>query len=216
MARHQDPRTKVELLRAAEAVFVEHGLDRAKVEEITARAGRSKGSFYLHFESKEAAFKQIVETLLARLSTCIHEPPGGEGPLDLEAFTRWALDHDVEVFEFLWANRGVMGLLLGGGGSAAFGYLVDEFAEQSRSNVKTWLLWGIEHGLYRKDIDLEIASLAISGAYDRYGRHLVRLPRKPNLRVQLLELSRTIVGGIATPAMRHVFDRLVIETKKLP
>ena len=43
MPRAPDPNAKLDLLRAAEAVFVEHGLDRARVEDITHRAGRSKG-----------------------------------------------------------------------------------------------------------------------------------------------------------------------------
>ncbi|MGZ3427448.1 MAG: TetR family transcriptional regulator, partial [Polyangia bacterium] len=61
MARPPDPNAKIDLLRAAEAVFAERGLDHAKVGEITERAGHSKGSFYLHFENKEDAFRQIVE-----------------------------------------------------------------------------------------------------------------------------------------------------------
>ena len=71
MPRPADPNAKIDLLRAAEAVFVERGLDNAKVEEITERAGHSKGSFYLHFDSKEDAFRQIVESTLARLATCL-------------------------------------------------------------------------------------------------------------------------------------------------
>jgi AcrR family transcriptional regulator len=69
MARPGDPNARIDLLAAAEAVFVERGLDQTKVEDITDRAGRSKGSFYLHFTSKEDAFKQVVESMVARLST---------------------------------------------------------------------------------------------------------------------------------------------------
>src|SRR6188472_1728918 len=75
-ARPADPNAKVALLRAAEAEFVERGLDRARVEDITARAGRSKGAFYLHFTSKEDVFRQIVDHFLSRMSDCIEgEPP---------------------------------------------------------------------------------------------------------------------------------------------
>ena len=44
MPRLADHRAKIELLRAAEAEFAEHGLAAAKVEAITARAGVSKGA----------------------------------------------------------------------------------------------------------------------------------------------------------------------------
>ncbi|HEY1584251.1 MAG TPA: helix-turn-helix domain-containing protein, partial [Polyangia bacterium] len=106
MARPADPNTKIDLLRAAEAVFAERGLDNAKVEEITERAGHSKGSFYLHFGSKEDAFRQIVESTLARLATCLDA-----GEIDksvrlppAEHVEEWRA-HDLEMFEFIWANR---------------------------------------------------------------------------------------------------------------
>ena len=83
MPRPADRRAKIELLRAAEAVFVEHGLSAAKVEDITARAGVSKGAFYLHFESKEDCFRQIVEGFVAKLATCVGDaPPPGRRTLD--------------------------------------------------------------------------------------------------------------------------------------
>src|SRR3978361_2154843 len=99
----------IELLRAAEAAFAEHGLAAAKVEDIASRAGVSKGAFYLHFESKDDCWRQIVEAFLAKLATCLDTAPvsgAGSGP---EAFAAqlgvWHA-HDVEIFEFCWQNRG--------------------------------------------------------------------------------------------------------------
>ena len=60
MPRLADRRARIELLRAAEAAFTERGLAAARVEDITERAGVSKGAFYLHFQSKDDCFKQIV------------------------------------------------------------------------------------------------------------------------------------------------------------
>jgi len=68
MPRTADRRAKIELLLAAEAVFAEHGLAAAKVEDITARARVSKGAFYLHFESKEDCWRQIMEGFIAKLA----------------------------------------------------------------------------------------------------------------------------------------------------
>src|ERR1700679_4273626 len=104
MSRPADRRTKIELLRAAEGVFVEHGLGAAKVEDITARAGVSKGAFYLHFESKEDCFRQIVEGFVAKLATCVGDPqPSSPRALEAahlaEIIAIWHA-HDVDVFEF--------------------------------------------------------------------------------------------------------------------
>ena len=124
MPRPSDPNARIDLLRAAEVVFVEHGLDRARVEDITARAGRSKGSFYLHFESKDDAFRQIVESLLARMAIFLDEQKRlatqrhAGTVLNVALRIEDWLCADVEVFEYLWQNRGLMRLVLEGGRSA--------------------------------------------------------------------------------------------------
>lgn len=49
-----------QILDAALSVFSEHGIDAAKLEEIAARAGVSKGTIYLYFQSKEELFREVV------------------------------------------------------------------------------------------------------------------------------------------------------------
>jgi len=211
VARPVDPNAKIDLLRAAEAVFVEHGLDRARVEDITARAGRSKGSFYLHFASKEEAFRQIVETTIARMAGFLEQfdPDccGTEASLD-EIMGIW-FEREVDLFEFLWQNRGVMRLLLQGGGGSDFAYLVDAFAERSREMTKEWLKVAIERGYYRSDLDTEVTSLVISGAYDRTARALVRLDRKPDIRAWVRAIQQVLMRGIAVPGAAAFVDQQV-------
>lgn len=213
MARPVDPNAKIDLLRAAEAVFVEHGLERARVEEITARAGRSKGSFYLHFASKEEAFRQIVETTIARMASFLDQfdPDccGADAPLT--AIMETWFEREVDLFEFLWQNRGVMRLLMQGGGSAQFGYLVDAFAERSRERTKEWLKVAIERGHYRADLDIEVASLVISGAYDRTARALVRLERKPDIRAWVRGVQRVLLTGVLATGGVGIVDQQVSE-----
>jgi AcrR family transcriptional regulator len=48
------------LLEAAEEVFRERGFSGATVEEITARAGFSRGAFYSNFESREQLFIELL------------------------------------------------------------------------------------------------------------------------------------------------------------
>jgi AcrR family transcriptional regulator len=53
--------TQARLLAAAEQVFVRDGFERAQLDEIAARAGRSKGAVYSHFKSKEDLFLALFE-----------------------------------------------------------------------------------------------------------------------------------------------------------
>lgn len=61
MARQADPNLAPRLYEAALDVFAVQGLTAARVEDITERAGTSKGSFYLCFASKEALFVTIAD-----------------------------------------------------------------------------------------------------------------------------------------------------------
>jgi AcrR family transcriptional regulator len=49
-----------QILDAALKVFAAHGIAEARLEEIAARAGVSKGTIYLYFPSKEELFREVV------------------------------------------------------------------------------------------------------------------------------------------------------------
>ena len=53
-----------DIIAAALQVFAEKGFAGARVEEIAARAGLSKGSVYLYFPTKEALFRAVVRDAL--------------------------------------------------------------------------------------------------------------------------------------------------------
>ena len=53
--------TRAQLLRAAEKIFTRDGFEAAKLEEIAAAAGYTRGAFYANFESKEDLFVAMVE-----------------------------------------------------------------------------------------------------------------------------------------------------------
>lgn len=53
-----------ELMSAALKVFGERGFAATRLEEVAQRAGVSKGTVYLYFDSKEALFKAAVESAI--------------------------------------------------------------------------------------------------------------------------------------------------------
>ncbi|MBK9018631.1 MAG: TetR/AcrR family transcriptional regulator [Sulfuritalea sp.] len=50
-----------ELTAAALELFVEKGFAGTRLEDVAARAGVSKGTLYLYFDSKEALFKAVIQ-----------------------------------------------------------------------------------------------------------------------------------------------------------
>ena len=55
-----------EITEAAFEVFAEKGYARARVQEVAARAGVSKGLLYLYFETKQALFKAVIRSVVIR------------------------------------------------------------------------------------------------------------------------------------------------------
>ena len=216
MSRPSDPHAKSRLLEAAERIFSEKGLDRAKVEDITALAGLSKGAFYLHFDSKGDAFKELLSGVLAHLKAHVDEAKATCLPsLDqnLEAsLERW-LERDLAMFEFIWKNRALMRMTLEGGRSADYQHLIEHFASNAQSETEVLLRQGIATGVYRPDLDIEVAAAFIAGGYDRFARQLVRQSNKPDLRTQLRELRWMVITGAGTPALIAALAQLHSKSK---
>lgn len=68
-----------QILEAAVAVFAEHGISAAKLEDIAALAGVSKGTIYLYFSSKEELFREVVRLTVVPLIAQADEIPR-DGP----------------------------------------------------------------------------------------------------------------------------------------
>ncbi|WP_282959135.1 TetR/AcrR family transcriptional regulator [Azoarcus sp. L1K30] len=60
MRRRRKEARPQELTAAALSLFVEKGFAATRLDEIAARAGVSKGTLYLYFDSKEALFKAVI------------------------------------------------------------------------------------------------------------------------------------------------------------
>lgn len=219
MPRPSDPHAKSRLLEAAERVFSEKGLDRAKVEDITTQAGLSKGAFYLHFDSKGDAFKELLSEVISHLqarmaaakTACL--PTLGQ---NLEPSLEQALDRDVEMFEFIWKNRALMRITLEGGRSADYQHLIEHFASNAQRDTEALLRQGIASGVYRPDLDVEAVAAFIAGGYDRFARQLVRETKKPDLRKRLQQLRRMVIAGAGTPELISGLSQLQAESGESP
>jgi len=58
--------TRRKLLLAAETIFVRDGFEAARLEDIAAQAGYTRGAFYANFQSKEDIFFALLERWFAQ------------------------------------------------------------------------------------------------------------------------------------------------------
>jgi AcrR family transcriptional regulator len=73
--------TREALLQAGAREFVEKGLDGASLNGICARAGYTRGAFYVHFRDRDDLLVAVVERELARFAEAIIVVQGEESDL---------------------------------------------------------------------------------------------------------------------------------------
>jgi TetR/AcrR family transcriptional regulator, transcriptional repressor for nem operon len=85
---------RAELLAAGQALFLAKGIAGTSLDDITQRAGVSKGLFYLYFASKEdlvlALREQFSRDLAARMRAAAEAVPVGPVPAGAVPATGWA------------------------------------------------------------------------------------------------------------------------------
>jgi AcrR family transcriptional regulator len=64
--REKQQRTRRSLLRAAEKLFCQQGLEAASIDQVAQEAGYTKGAFYANFKSKEELFLVMLDERFAQ------------------------------------------------------------------------------------------------------------------------------------------------------
>ena len=113
--------TRIDLLAAAELLFLEHGYDGVSVRAINAAAGLNPGAAHYHFGSKEGVAAALLEDRLSSRTKALRAAFDAleRGPqVDLEAVVALAVDPmlalaDGTMNERLWAQLLAMMILRG-------------------------------------------------------------------------------------------------------
>ena len=206
MSRVADPKAKITLLRAAEEVFAERGLGGAKVEEIARRAGVSKGAFYLHFASKEAALKQLLESFVARCQSFFAAPSAyPDLPDDPWELLDFAHARDVQIYGFLWQNRAFLRILRSCQGP--YDYLVLAFRAEMAQTTREWVDHWRHEGIFRDDVDAGLASTLICGAYNELSMRMIAEEKRPPFEAWLRFALETFFRAFGAPEMVAAVDR---------
>lgn len=203
MPRPSRPGVREALLDAARDEFSRHGVDRARVEDVARRAGISKGAFYLHFRTKEDAFREILQRFLGALhdhalrrqeveDRIARDEAGPGGPslarrLDAEC----AIDADL--LELLWRNRQILAAV---DGASAAEDLVADFRLGMRALVSRRIVQRQAAGQLRADLDPEVVADVVLGTHEGLARRMASMKAKPDLAAWVRSLLVLLYEGM--------------------
>ena len=185
-----------ELLDAALDLFVEKGFAATRAEEVAARAGVSKGTLFLYFQSKEELFKAVVRENISGRFT--------EWNAEFEAFEGNSADMLTYCMNAWWervgATRasGITKLMMSEAKNfpdlAAF--YQQEVIQPGQTLIRRILQRGMDRGEFRPlDLDYAVYSVVAPMIYLVLAKHSMNVCMRDD---QLIDPKKYISSQLAT------------------
>ncbi len=136
--------TRARLFTAAVRLFAQHGYADTTVERIVREAGVAKGTFFLHFATKDAVVTELVRTQVevARRARARVLASGGS-PVDALRAAAMTLGEQAAADRELTRaviTANILSPLLGGFAESVFGGIIDEMTDDVRAAQRARLL----------------------------------------------------------------------------
>ncbi len=221
MARPADPHARAALSSAARAEFVKKGIRGARIEDITAACGLSKGAFYLHYASKEALFSEVVGEFLGAMDRVIVQRLerterffAEHGPLEAsdvaqrseryESLVAMNAEGDLRTLELMWAYRDVMHVLMRGSQGTDFESVMWGMVDREVARVSQEFQRAQANQACRSDVPPAVIGSLIVGTYLLLAQQMSQMEQKPDLSAWASSLHRLIREGSLPPGFTAV------------
>ena len=157
--RRSREETRQRLLDSALSVFAHNGYERATVDEIVREAGFSKGAFYVHFESKEDLFWELLQERIEKQQEAFRQAL--DTSLSVEANERRVLEAVFAMNADPFGRAVFLEFTAHGMRNEKVRQRLSEMYERWHGFVSDTLNNGRAAGLVRDDIDVSLLASAI-------------------------------------------------------
>ena len=151
--------TRARLIAAAEAIIAEDGYEALRVEEVTARAGVAKGTFFAHFQDKDGLMDLLIGAEIDRRLDAIETAPPPETAEGVAAGL-------APLLAFMTSERYVFDVIIRYSGAAArdeIGPIAMTFERQVKV-IAAWLAaGGVEPGAHMAALSTNIEGAGVFG-----------------------------------------------------
>ena len=160
---------KEQILKVAEKIFSMNGYYETFVEDIIKEAKVGKGTFYRYFKSKEDIYITLLKNILLGW-----EEHAFINPVQLKSDNISDLFKELikRSIKFFAENYDLCNIYLHvhrGGVAQIFYPYINEFERKMLEYITIYLQEGIKLGFVRSDLNIELTSNMIAGAYLRVG-----------------------------------------------
>lgn len=180
--RRSREETRQKLLDSALQVFARNGYERATVDEIVREAGFSKGAFYVHFETKEDLFWEMLEERITAQQEAFRQVV--DVSLSVAENERRILEQAFSMSAHPLGPAVILEFTAHGMRNEKVREQLARMYERWHSFVAETLTAGQELGVVRKDIDLSLLASTLIALFDgsmiqsRFAPDNLRLDRK--------------------------------------
>ncbi len=184
--------TRERLVRSARELFAARGLSRVTSHDIARAAGVAAGTFYLHFDDKEALFREILYAAITALQAELAQTmeTATDAPKGIRAQAE-------ALTAFAEANRDLI-LIVFGPDSAIAGLEADvlDFMSVQATEV---LRKRAPAGELRRDIDPAVTAQALVGMSARVVTWWIADPTRSTREAVIETLTNIQIGGTQPP-----------------
>jgi AcrR family transcriptional regulator len=156
---------KKQIIEAGKKLFSQDGYYDTHLESILKEAKIGKGTFYMHFKTKEELIVTILDEFLSAWEADLVKIRE-EVPEDLKQFYKTVLKRTFEYFQQDLAISNIL-LRIGPGTNDILESFVERFEKQVVRLIVNYLNQGIEMGLFRKDLDVDLIANILAGGHMR-------------------------------------------------
>jgi TetR/AcrR family fatty acid metabolism transcriptional regulator len=179
---------KEQILKVAERMFSMQGYHETFVEDIIKEAKIGKGTYYRYFKNKEDIYITLLKKVLIGWEEHAFINPVQMKSDNISDLFKELIKRSLEFFAenddlcniYLCVNRG---------NDELFKPFINRFEKQMLEHISTYLKEGIKLGFVRKDLNIELTSNIIAGAYLRVGYYYFVQNKNRSRKIDMDELS---------------------------
>lgn len=193
------PASIVRRLRGAAAVFAEHGLASARIDDVARVTGIPRATLYYHFRSKENVLAFVLRARLDELRTAVASAVAERGSVSDRL--RMVVE---AVLQTMAADPAAARLLVGNlGGAGSLVDVVDQLQSSFHEPVSRLIAEGVADGSLA-DVDPAAAASTLFGAVAFSGLYGLLVDGELDPSSVSDHVCTLMLDGLCTPSTRRI------------